>query len=306
MSTTSWHSYPKIYALGHRALTDLLSNPVVVEEKIDGSQFSFGYFSDHEYHDGYRVKSKGAELNLDAPEKMFSQGVDYIRGLVLKDGWTYRCEYLKKPKHNALAYDRIPTNHLMLFDINTGEEIYLTWEEKADEAYRLGIDIIPRFHQGELKDINVFRDLLETTSCLGGQKIEGVVVKNYHRFGPDGKALMGKYVSEKFKEVHASEWKKDNPKSGDVLQNLILDYGTPERWQKALIHLEEKGLIESNPRDIGLLIKEVWPDIESECKDEIIEKFYKWLAPHLARGVTRGLADWYKNKLMEKQFENDS
>ncbi len=38
----SWHSYPKIYGLGHKAITELLSDNVMVEEKIDGSQFSFG------------------------------------------------------------------------------------------------------------------------------------------------------------------------------------------------------------------------------------------------------------------------
>ena len=40
----SWHSYPQIYALGHRYITELLLDPVLVEEKIDGSQFSFGVF----------------------------------------------------------------------------------------------------------------------------------------------------------------------------------------------------------------------------------------------------------------------
>lgn len=28
----SWHSYPSIYALGHRYITDLLTVPVIVEE----------------------------------------------------------------------------------------------------------------------------------------------------------------------------------------------------------------------------------------------------------------------------------
>lgn len=304
MSQESWHSYPKIFALGHRAVSELLYDPVVVQEKIDGSQISFGWFSDCVYHDGFRVRSKGAELNLDAPEKMFAEAVDYIRGLHLQDGWTYRCEYLKKPKHNALAYDRIPQNHLILFDINAGEEVYLTRGVLESEAKRLGIDIVPEFFFGKLETVDLFRELLENTSCLGGQKIEGVVIKNYNRFGLDKKVLMGKYVSEKYKEVHSQEWKKENPKSGDVIQNLILEYGTPERWQKALIHLQEKGQIEGSPRDIGLLIKEVWPDIVSECKEEIMEKVYKWLEPHLRRGVTRGLPQWYKERLMEKQFES--
>lgn len=35
------HSYPTIYNLGHRAIVDLLKGPVIVEEKIDGSQISF-------------------------------------------------------------------------------------------------------------------------------------------------------------------------------------------------------------------------------------------------------------------------
>ena len=37
----SWHSYPSTFALGHKALAELLLDPVLVEEKIDGSQFSW-------------------------------------------------------------------------------------------------------------------------------------------------------------------------------------------------------------------------------------------------------------------------
>ena len=39
---TSWHSYGKIFNLGHKETEALFDGPVVVEEKIDGSQFSFG------------------------------------------------------------------------------------------------------------------------------------------------------------------------------------------------------------------------------------------------------------------------
>ena len=35
-ASTSWHSYPSIYALGHRAVADLLRYEVNVEEKVDG------------------------------------------------------------------------------------------------------------------------------------------------------------------------------------------------------------------------------------------------------------------------------
>lgn len=296
----SWHSYPAIFALGHRAVAELLLDPVLVEEKIDGSQFSFGLFED-----GYRARSKGAQLNIIAPDSMFKRAVEVIQGLRLHEGWTYRAEYLMKPKHNVMAYDRIPVKHLIVFDINTGHEAYVSWEEKAEEAARLGLEVVPRLSAGVIEDLQHFRALLDTPSCLGGQKVEGVVVKNYARFGPDKKVLMGKFVSEAFKEVHAKAWRADNPTSRDILDRLIDTYKTPARWQKALQHLREAGQIEDSPRDIGLLMKEVAPDVEKECSEEIKDKLWQWAWPHIRRGIIRGLPEWYKERLLEKQFEID-
>ena len=298
--STSWHTYPSIFALGHRAITDLLADEVLVEEKIDGSQFSFGLFDGE-----FRCRSKGAAINIIAPEKMFKKAVDHIQTLSLTPGWTYRAEFLGKPKHNVLAYDRVPTGNLIIFDINPDHELYLTYDEKVVEAHRLGLEYAPRLLQGKLTDVEVFRELLNTISVLGGQKIEGVVIKNYSRFGLDKKVLMGKFVSEKYKEVHSAEWKKENPTGKDVLGLLSEKYRTPARWQKALQHLRDAGNIEGSPKDIGFLMKEVWPDIEKECKEEIKDQLYKWAAPHLRRGSTRGLPEWYKQLLMESQFEKE-
>ena len=115
---TSWHRYPKVYNLGHAWIKNLLIGPVTVEEKIDGSQFSFGRFGDE-----LKVKSKSVELVLDYPEKMFELAVEQVKKVshLLKDGYTYRAEYLSKPKHNALAYDRVPVNNLIFIDISPQE-----------------------------------------------------------------------------------------------------------------------------------------------------------------------------------------
>ena len=298
----SWHTYPSIFAIGHRALSELLLDPVIVEEKIDGSQFSWGLF-DHE--DGERVlhaRSKGAQLNLVAPEKMFTEACEIIKALPLTVGWTYRAEYLKKPKHNALAYDRIPTNHLMIFDINTGHEEYLPYEQKAAEAARLGLEVVPLIYEGRVGSAEQFRAMLDRVSALGGQKIEGVVVKNYARFGPDKKALMGKFVSEAFKEVHAAEWKISNPSKSDVVESLIEFLRTPARWNKAVQHLREAGNLEDSPRDIGNLIKEVQADIQRECSDLIAQRLAQWATPQIMRGVVRGVPEWYKEELLKRQF----
>jgi hypothetical protein len=283
----------------------LLNEPVIVEEKVDGSQFSFGKFFDNgPFAEKLRCRSKGSEINLVAPPGMFSKAVETIKELepLLIEGWTYRGEYLAKPKHNTLAYNRVPKRNIILFDINTGLETYLPYEEKKAEAQRLGLEIVPLVFQGMLEDMRQFRSFLERESVLGGPPIEGVVIKNYRRFGLDKKVLMGKFVSEAFKEVHGGEWKAANPTSGDIIQELVNDYKTPARWQKAVQHLREKNELEQSPKDIGKLILEAKSDIEKECADEIAKRLIAYALPKILRGAVAGLPEWYKEELVKHQF----
>lgn len=303
---SSWHSYSSIYNLGHKAIADLLTVPVIVEEKVDGSQFSFGRFGTE-----LRIRSKGQEMPIDAPEKMFAKAASSVRDLydLLHDGWTYRGEYLQKPHHNGLTYDRVPAKHIILFDINDGEQSFLSAIDRAAEGRRVGLEVVPVLWEGPGSGLSIDRlkQLLETPSVLGGQKIEGVVIKpfDYGLFGLDHKVLMGKHVSEAFKEVQKKAWKESNPKSGDILDRLIATYKTPARWAKAVQHLKEAGQLEDSPRDIGKLIKEVPSDVLAECKDEIADQLWKWAWPHVARGVTGGLPEWYKDRLLERFVEQE-
>jgi hypothetical protein len=137
---------------------------------------------------------------------------------------------------------------------------------------------------------------------LGGQKVEGIVIKNHRRFGVDGKALMGKWVSEAFKEVHRRDWKKTQPGSGDVLDRIGQEYRSKARWQKAILHLAERGELKTGPEDIGALIREVRRDIEEECRDEIATELFDWAKGHVMRKATAGLPEWYKEQLAALQF----
>ena len=302
----SWGSYSKIYAIGHRYLAELFTEDVLIEEKVDGSQFGFGKF---ETPDGpsLRMRSRGAQLNIDAPDNMFARGVEVVKSIEgnLHSGWTYIGEYLQKPKHNTLAYDRTPNNHVIIFDVRTGPETYLSYAEKKAEAERLGFETVPILHSGKVDDLQMFRALLDHDSILGGQKVEGVVAKNYARFGIDGKALMGKFVSELFKEVHAGDWKERNPTNKDVLEVLCQQYRTPARWQKSIQHLAEAGQLEQDPKDIGKLFPAVMSDLKSECEQEIKDKLFAWAWPHLSRRVCQGLPEFYKERLLEQQFDTD-
>lgn len=299
-NTTSWHSYPKIFALGHRSISGIFLDPVIVEEKLDGSQFSFGMFDGE-----LKCRSKGAVLNMLAPEKMFQQAVDYVRTIAtqLRDGWTYRGEFLGRPKHNTLAYSRTPNNYIMGFDINTGHEAYLTYEEKTQEFARIGLETVPLIYSGKIENVDIFRSFLDRESVLGGQKIEGAVVKNYARFDLDGKAFMGKFVSEAFKEIHANDWKERHPSNADMLEILISRYRTPARWAKAVQHLREAGKLENSPRDIGPLMKEASADLLSECAEQIKEELFQHVIGKIQRGTVAGLAEWYKEELLKASFE---
>lgn len=294
------HGYPKVYNLGHKAIQDLFRDPVIVEEKIDGSQFSLCSV-DGRLH----CRSKGAVVYPEAPNGMFTRAAETATRLfpTLTPGWTYRTEYLQKPKHNALAYDRTPKDYLVIFDIDTGLECYLSYDEKKAEADRIGLEIVPLLFAGVISSPEDVYNLLEKTSFLGGQLVEGIVFKNYARFGKDGKALMGKHVSERFKEVHRRDWGKRNPKQGDVVSKLVSYLKTEARWDKAIQHLRERGELTGTPRDIGGLIAEVKQDVLAEEQDTIMQELYGWVKDSIARGVTAGLAEWYKKKLLEGQFD---
>jgi hypothetical protein len=309
---SSWGSYPSIFNLGHKAVRDLLTVEVNVEEKVDGSQFSFGRFADVDHTGeswGLRVRSKGVVMNIAAPESMFKEACDTVMrlGQDLHEGWTYRGECLKKPGHNALIYDRVPKGNIIIFDINIGDQEFLPYDEKVKECERLGLECVPLLFSGNLTDIGEFRKFLENVSILGGQNIEGVVVKpkGYNLYGVDKKVLFGKFVSEAFKEVHAKTWGENNPGMGDIIQKIIAGCSTQARWQKALQHLREAGQIEDSVKDIGLLMREIPEDVKKECEDEIKEALFAYAWPHIKRGVARGCPEWYKDYLLRQQFERE-
>lgn len=300
---TSWRSYPSIFNLGHKAVADIFSEPVYVQEKVDGSQFSFGVFGGE-----LKVRSKGKEMDPANPEKLFAKAVATVRGIqdLLINGWTYRGEAFDKPKHNALAYDRVPQGNVILFDINTGEENYILPDGVEQIAPLLGLESVPLVYDGLFIDgVEGIQRMLERTSILGGQKIEGVVIKSYSLYGVDKKRLMGKYVSEAFKEVHKRTWGESNPAGKDIIERIAASLRTDARFNKAVIHLAERGELEGSPRDIGKLIAELKADLTKEEADAVKEQLFQWAWGDILRKSTNALPAWYKARLLEQQFERE-
>lgn len=312
-------AFPKIYALGKVEIQDIFKTEVEVTEKIDGSQFTFGL----DETGNLVFRSKGKEMFFEAYEKMFNKAVEYLQEYeatlkkVLTPGMYVCAEYLQKPKHNVVVYERVPKHSLIVFGVREEVNYWVDYDAISLLAEKIGLETVPILHKGTIDMTRVdkgnggysyvgydlLKRILETTpSALGGEfGIEGVVVKNYEqrtKFG-DPTICCGKYVRESFKERHQKEWKT----GGDTIREFIESFRTEARWQKAVNHLREKGELEGGPRDIGKLMKEINVDIEKEEAEEIKSFLYKHFIKEIKRKAAAGAPEWYKDQLLKKAFE---
>jgi hypothetical protein len=285
----------KIHYADSYFVRELFHDQVAIQEKVDGSQFSFSM----DEHEQVHCRSSGVQLYPESMDETFRKGVEYAQSLSnrLVPGYVYRCEYLLEPKHSSLTYARVPRNNFALFDVEIGREWYQSYTELQDTADKLEIEAVPQLYYGEMT-YEGLEQFLETDSFLGRVKIEGVVVKNYHRFcHATGKVLWAKYVSDDFKEVHATEWGGLAEKQADIHQQLIDEYRTTQRWEKAVLRMRDRGMLQNKVQDIGPLMATVWPDIVAECKPQIMEKLWQHHSRRLQKAMVGGFPEWYKQRL---------
>ena len=301
-------SYPKIFAIGTDYISDIFKDVVEITEKVDGSQFVFGKIAGE-----LQIRSKGAVIHREDPNKMFELGVEYVCSIedILPDNTVFYTEYLRIPKHNSLTYDRIPKNHIVLYGVSSPERSFYKGRHELESwSEKLGIDVVPLLYHGNIEKAEDIYNLLENKSYLGGEmNMEGIVVKNYHRpflLGGQPIPLMaGKYVSEAFKEVHRKNWNSENTGQGKW-QLFKQGFKTEARWDKSIQHMEEDGLLEHAPRDIGSLIKRVKDDIIEEEKENIKEFLWREFGQEVLRTATGGLPEYYKKTLLERSFNKVS
>jgi hypothetical protein len=291
-------SVPKIYALGTRFNANIFSGPVIIEEKIDGSQFSFCWTA----AGGLQCRSKGQQIDLDDPG-MFFAAVATAKRLAdegkLADGYAYQCEYLAKPKHNVLAYARVPAGNLVLFDARDHTGRYYGPEAKRDCAMLLGLEPVPVLFVGDAPPL--LDSFLERDSILGNVKVEGVVVKSLNLPHPEREnhPMTAKYVSPKFKEKQSNALPRPDKQNPDAVQRIVNSLRTEARWLKAVQHLREAGQLQNCEKDIGPLVKEIQKDTLEEEADWIKEQLFDGFKTEIHRGVVQGFSQYYKRMLNE-------
>jgi len=298
-------AFPKILHIGDKQILDLFEGEVEITEKLDGSQFSFGKI------DGVVVtRSKGREF--EEPDKLFRPVWEYVHSIEdrLPEGIWFYGETLGTPRHSTLAYDRTPKNFFAMFGVYVSEtHEYLNYDSIKEWSDKLDVDPVPLLFRGEISQSAILDMVEDTVSYLGGQKIEGVVVKAYKNWLFLGQiplsVMSGKYVTEAFKEVHQKDWSKLNTGKGkfDVLKE---NYRTEARWNKAVQHLRDNGELTGTPKDIGLLLKEVYVDLDTEEQENIKEQLYSIYKSDIMKYATFGLAQWYKEQLLEGKINGIS
>jgi len=292
--------YPKVLTLGSSMTENALEGTVFLQEKVDGSQFRFGVNDDGKLLLGTR----NTQLSRENPDKMFRPVVSYLLSIEsritenFKPDTYFYAEYLAREKHNVLRYDRIPKNYLVLFDCleNGG---WVERDELEEMAKVLDIDVIPEFLVGKAT-VDTIKDFLKNDSFLGREKVEGVVIKNYHQhilLGGMVFPLFTKYVREEYRERHNKEWKVQGGKQS--LMEYIQSFQNENRWEKAVQHLRDAGKLTQSPKDIGALIKEIQSDILEEEAENIKNYLFSQFKKDILRYSIKGFPEWYKDKLLE-------
>ena len=182
-TTPPFPQFPKVFRLDANPVRRFIDQPVIIREKLDGSQFSFGYINGH----GLVCRSKNQVIHGDTVP-LFSEAVRYVQSIedTLRgvEDMVFYCEYLKKPSHNVLTYDRVPKNHLMLFGVSNDCGHCLSVNENSLRHYaqELGVDHAPllgdyRWEAGQPRpkpySIDEVEKLLGTESYLGREDHRG-------------------------------------------------------------------------------------------------------------------------------------
>jgi len=309
-------SYSKILTLGSAYTDNALVGEIIIQEKIDGSQFRFGINNNGQL----KVGSKGTIIGHPDENKMFKKGSEYIFSMedFIKEHFPkntyFYGEFLQKPKHNVLCYERTPKNNIVLFDC-VSEGRFQNRELLKEYAEDLDVDLVPELWRGEVNHkakngeysnpLDFLKRLIETTpSFLGNELIEGIVIKNYNQtimLGGQIFPLFTKYVRSSYKERHCEEWKIKQPK--DSLEDYIKSFNNENRWKKAIIHFKEKGLLQQSPRDIGPLLKEIQTDILKEEEENIKNYLFKTFKDDILRNSIKGFPEWFKEQLLKGEIK---
>lgn len=254
---------------------------IVVQEKIDGANFSIRYDAEA---DIIRAYSRRKELNFNNNLRgawEWSQKLDKLLiKSVLGDRYILFAEWLVK---HTVPYPNDKYNNAYCYDVYDTETCaYLAQDKVMDMIRALGLIYVPVFYIGEFTDWDALMPLVGKTE-MGGEYGEGIVVKNMTKLNNPNTRLpfYTKIVAERFCETKGHRDSKpvdpDKLALREYQQNLVSSVITNARVEKLLHKMVDEGIIpedwnEHNMKTIAQNIgKEIYYDCVKE-ENDIVEQ----------------------------------
>lgn len=271
---------------------------IIVQEKIDGANFSIRYDSESGVVKAFsRKKTLDLSNNLrgawEWSQRLNENLVQEVLGntLILFGEWlvSHTIVYPGDKYHNAYFYD--------VWDTET--EKYLSQDKVKDIVERLGLNYVPVFYEGEFVSWEHLKQFVGRTD-FGGECGEGIVVKNMTRLNDPNTRLpfYTKIVADKFAEKKSvKKFDEGKLERRAKLQSIVESVVTEGRVRKLVHKMVDDGLIpedwdERNMSDISKNIgREVYYDCvkeEPETVEQVGDSFGK-LASGTAMKIVRSM-----------------
>ena len=257
--------YDSIPRYGKQGTRDILGTEVVVMEKLDGANASFGIidgelkmFSRNQElneHNTLRGFYDWVKLNVDT-SKLIINTIYFGEWLV-----PHSVQYKKEAQHKFYLFD------IYHSDVNE----YLSSKIVQSQAKFIGLETPRVLFEGELQDVSELQQyvgLSELTEIPNTG--EGIVVKDY-----EGQQFV-KIVSDKFKETKSIKQPSlDRTDIGTLIDSVL----TPQRVEKLIHKKIDLGLLptELDITDTGNVLKALSSDVVNDIFEEEMHIFLDML-----------------------------
>ena len=263
--------YDSIPRYGKQGTRDILGTEVVVMEKLDGANASFGIidgelkmFSRNQElneHNTLRGFYDWVKLNVDT-SKLIINTIYFGEWLV-----PHSVQYKKEAQHKFYLFD------IYHSDVNE----YLSSKIVQSQAKFIGLETPRVLFEGELQDVSELQQyvgLSELTEIPNTG--EGIVVKDY-----EGQQFV-KIVSDKFKETKSIKQPSlDRTDIGTLIDSVL----TPQRVEKLIHKKIDLGLLpaELDITDTGNVLKALSSDVVNDIFEEEMHIFLDMLRKKISK-----------------------
>lgn len=252
-------------------------DPVVIYEKLDGANASFGLFTDEEGEVEFSVRSRNSILNI---HKALHGWFGYAHEKIKPTLWNLETE--TSIVDDLIFYGEWLIKHKVAYKPECYKEFYLfaVYSSKNDRYFDnaivehwaniLNLKMAPILYKGEFTKVGDYQDLVgKSEMTLLPNTGEGIVIFNMNPDNQGGRLLSRtKWVSQAFSEVSGHKVQKVT----ELVESAIWmnQFLTDSRIDKAIMKLEEEGnLPEIKFANFGNIAR---PVIEYVYKDVLDEE----------------------------------